>query len=160
MIFWQFGIQFRVKGCNPQKYVGVVSLDRSLRPGSQARTPSLIHFARFKIVIECYSHLLVLDPGLKPCPWIFIPTLTLFPGMNGDFPISGESKLPYLHPHRRAIITLRTKGDILLLCQAGCINCNSNSDQKKPLPCQDLNPRPPWYQSNALPTELYWLDSC
>ena len=30
--------------------------------------------------------------------------------------------------------------------------------RKNPLPCQDLNPRPPWYQSNPLPTELSWLD--
>ena len=41
--------------------------------------------------------------------------------------------------------------------KAGCIYCNSNYDPKNPPPCRDLNPRPPWYQSNALPTELsYW----
>ena len=48
---------------------------------------------------------------------------------------------------------------ILMLCWAGCVNCNSNLDQKNPLPCQDLNPRPPWYQSNMLPTELSWVDT-
>ena len=58
------------------------------------------------------------------------------------------------------IITLRKEGDILMLCQAGCKHCNSNSDQKNPLPCQDLNPWPPWNQSNLLPTELSWLDLC
>ena len=50
------------------------------------------------------------------------------------------------------------EGDILMLCWAGCIFRNSNLDWKNPLPCRDLNPQPPWYLSNALPTELSWLD--
>ena len=43
--------------------------------------------------------------------------------------------------------------------ETGNIYCNSNSDQKNPPPCQDLNSRPLWYQSNALPTELSKLDN-
>ena len=68
-------------------------IHKNMRVGLD-RSPSLTHFARSTIVIECYSHLLVLHPGLKPCPWIYIPTLKLSLVMNGDFPISGESKLP------------------------------------------------------------------
>ena len=39
-------------------------------------------------------------------------------------------------------ITLGAEGDILMLCRADCRHCNSNLDQKNPLPFQDLNPRP------------------
>ena len=37
-------------------------------------------------------------------------------------------------------ITLHTEGDILVVCQAGCKCCNSNSDHKNYLPCRDFNP--------------------
>ena len=35
--------------------------------------------------------------------------------------------------------------------------CNSNLDQKNPLPCRDLNPQPQWYLSNMLPTCPDWM---
>ena len=58
-------------------------------------------------------------------------------------------KLHYLQPHHGTIINLSTEGDILMLCQTVCINCNSNLDHKNLLPCLDLNPQPLWYLSNV-----------
>ena len=45
-----------------------------------------------------------------------------------------------------------------MLCRAVCKYGKSNLDQKNPLPCWDLNPRPQWYKPNVLPTELSRLD--